>query len=66
MNKLLVYFLIVFSFYSCTSRNDNNATVSGDKSISNVEVKSEIGKNIDRYLSGMEALYVGIRYVQGL
>ncbi len=56
MNKLLVYFLIVFSFYSCTSRNDNNATVSGDKSISNVEVKSEIGKNIDRYLSGMEAL----------
>ncbi len=56
MNKLLIVFLIVFSFYSCTSRNDNNAAVSGDKSISNVEVKSEIGKNIDRYLSGMEAL----------
>ena len=56
MNKLLIFFFIVFNFYSCTSRNNNNAGVSGDKSISKVEVKSEIGKNIDRYLSGMEAL----------
>ncbi len=56
MNKLLITFLIVFCFYSCTSRNNNNTAVSGDKTISNVEVKSDIGKNIDRYLSGMEAL----------
>ena len=56
LNKLLIFFLIVFNFYSCMSRNNNNAAVSGDKTISNVEVKSEIGKNIDRYLSGMEAL----------
>ncbi len=56
MNKLLIYFFIVFNFFSCTSKNSNNAGVSGDNSISKVEIKSKIGKNIDRYLSGMEAL----------
>jgi len=56
MNKLLIAFLIVLCFYSCKSRNTNSHTVSGDKPVSEAVIKSEIGQNIDRYLSGMEAL----------
>ena len=56
MNKLLIFFLIVINLYSCTSRNNNNADVSEDKSMPETEITSEIGKNIDRYLSGMETL----------
>lgn len=56
MNKLLSVFIIIFSFYSCTSKNKNSAGLTGNKSISKVEAKSITGKNIDRYLSGMEKL----------
>ena len=56
MNKLLIAFLIVCCFYSCRSGNNKNAIVSGNETGTYVDVRSEAGKNIDRYLSGMEAL----------
>jgi len=56
MKKLLIFFLIVFNLYSCMSRNNNNEDVSDDKSMPETKITSEAGKNIDRYLSGMETL----------
>jgi CubicO group peptidase (beta-lactamase class C family) len=56
MYKLSIFFLIVFNLFSCTSRNNNNADVSEDKSMPVKEITSEIDKNIYRYLSGMETL----------
>lgn len=56
MCKLLIFFLIVSNLYPNTSRKNNNADVSEYKSMPETEITSEIGKNIDRYLSGMEML----------
>lgn len=55
MTKLLIAFLFVFCFYSCKSGNDD-ITVSIEKPVPKAEVNSTIGKNIDRYLLGLEKL----------